>query len=219
MVESTSRSVGKTPGPDPGPDGAAGRAVRAATNAHTIVMRQKRWSAGALSTAMAVAFLLTSCGGVSTGPDDGPLEVADADRNLVGRWTDRAGRELPDGSSESGGILVISSSVGSTTCTTSNVTVFIQLAWPVGTELDWDKGYDERRDAPRFVRDTAGSGLSTEGPPGALDTTLPATATATGFTRQGNTISVDERQRLLYVQRPDGRTERWARLAPETGCA
>ena len=164
--------------------------------------------------------LSTACTGGENVPTSGPPEatVAPADRDLVGRWVDASGRELPDGTAASNGILVLQTSVGSTTCTTEHVTVFIRLAWPVGRELDWNAGDWTDDDAPWFVRDPSGGGIKTYAPSD-LDVDLPRTARPTGFRREGNSLSVDPEQVALYVSRPDGHTERWARVRPGEGCA
>lgn len=146
------------------------------------------------------------------------VTVLPADADLVGRWTDASGRELPDATAASDGILVLQVSVGSTTCTREDVTVFLQLAWPVGREVDWNSGNWTDQDAPSFVRDTSGGGIRTVGP-SHLDVPLPRTARATGFQRQGNRLSVGPTPDAVYVTRPDGHTERWARVRPGEGCA
>ena len=143
--------------------------------------------------------------------------MAADEQDLLGRWTDAAtGRELPDGSQASAGILVVSTSSGSTTCTEDG-TVFLQLAWPPGSEVDLFAGKADDRNAPRFIRDTTGSAMDTVGTSD-LDATLPASAKPTGFRRGANTISVDVHAKQVYVTRPDGRTEQWARLRGG-GCA
>ena len=143
--------------------------------------------------------------------------MAADEQDLLGRWTDRAtGRELPDGTGDSAGILVVSTSAGSTTCTEDG-TVFLQLAWPLGTEVDVFSGSADDRNAPRFIRDTTGSAMDTVGTSD-LDVALPATAKPTGFQRAGNTISVDVTGVKVYVTRPDGHAEQWARLRGG-GCA
>lgn len=141
-----------------------------------------------------------------------------ADEDLVGRWVDASGRELPDASAASNGILVLKATIGSTTCTTDNVTVFIQLAWPVGREVDWASGDWSDQDAPSFIRDTSGGGIRTFGPSD-LDVQLPRTARPTGFQHQGNQLSVGPKPDAIYVTRPDGHTEQWARMRPGEGCA
>lgn len=140
------------------------------------------------------------------------------DETLVGRWTGNDGRLLPDGTTDSAGILVVSTSTGSSTCTDANGTVFAQLAWPVGRELNLNDPEIDDSDAPRFIRDTTGSLLKTDGPSD-LDAALPSKAHATGFPLHGNTMAFDDKPIALYVIRPNGRTERWARLVDETGCA
>jgi hypothetical protein len=148
-----------------------------------------------------------------------PAALAEADQNLFGRWTDATGRELPDGMTASGGIggtLVVVTTAGSTTCSENNTTIFLQLAWPVGTELDLTGGWKDAA-APTFVRDTTGSRMKTDGPSD-LDVEPPKSARPTGFQREGNTISVDPKRMAVYVTRADGRAERRARLGPGEGC-
>lgn len=138
---------------------------------------------------------------------------AEADRNLIGTWVDaRTGRELPAGPAHSDTTLVVATTIGSTTCTEDNATVFLSIAWPVGTESSTEE------QELRFVRDTRGSLLETNGPSD-LNVSLPKSARPTGFQREGNTISVDPKGRAAYVTRPDGQTERWARLKTGSGCA
>lgn len=164
--------------------------------------------------------LVTGCAGGGNVPTSGPpkVTVEPADQDLVGRWVDASGRELLDASAASNGILVLQATIGSTTCTTGNVTVFIQLAWPVGREVDWNSGNWTDQDAPSFIRDTSGGGIRTFGPSD-LDVQLPKTARPTGFQRQGNQLSVGPKPDAIYVTRPDGHTERWARMRPGEGCA
>lgn len=154
-------------------------------------------------------------GASSGGPD---VIIQEADRDLLGRWTDATGQALPDGTAASHGILVIETSYGSTTCTERNGTVFLRLTWPVGTEVDLFNGEDRSTNMLDFVRDTTGSRLETDGPSD-LDVTLPKSARPTGFRRAGNTLHVDPKKKLVYVTRAGGTTERWARLKRGQGCA
>ena len=142
--------------------------------------------------------------------------VAVDEQDLLGPWTDADGQVLPDGTAATNGLLVVATSSGSTTCTADG-TVFLQLAWPVGTEVDLFAGTWSEEDAPRFIRDTAGSAMDTVGSSD-LDTRLPTSARPTGFNRAGNSISVDPEEVAVYVSRPDGTVEQWARLRGG-GCA
>jgi hypothetical protein len=110
----------------------------------------------------------------------------------------------------------VASEAGSTTCGADHVTVFLQLSWPVGTKLDLNQAYQDAA-APRFVRDTTGSKLRTYGSSD-LDVEVPASARPTGFSRQGNMISVEPDAMAAYVTRANHRTERWARLRAGEGC-
>jgi hypothetical protein len=98
-----------------------------------------RWPSFLLPTGLALALALAGCATDASGRS-GPLRVKKADRELIGRWTDSSGRQLEDGTSASNGILVVHSSPGSTTCADDHVTVFLELAWPVGRPLDTNKG-------------------------------------------------------------------------------
>jgi hypothetical protein len=170
----------------------------------------------AAAALLAMVMLATSC--ALPAPGQPATEVARADRDLVGRWLDAEDHELPDGTDESG-ILVIRSTGGSANCDGSNVTVFLELAWPAGRRLDVSKGDVEESDAPRYLRDSVGSAIETIGSSD-LDASLPGSATRTGFHRDGNTISVvADDPSSVYVTRADGRIERWARLRDGAGCA
>lgn len=171
--------------------------------------------AGVLGLAIA---LNSGCGGGEAPAGAPRITASSSDADLFGRWVDPSGRELPNASAESNGILVLQATVGSTTCTTRNVTVFIQLAWPVGREVDYNSGNWNDDEAPSFIRDTSGGGIRTFGPSD-LDVPLPRTARPTGFQRQGNELSVGPKPDAIYVTRPDGHTERWARVRPGEGCA
>jgi hypothetical protein len=162
---------------------------------------------------LAIPALLWACSGAgqAASSDSPPVTLSEADRSLVGRWTDSAGRELPDGTNASGGLLVLQTNAGSTTCSAGHATVFLRISWPVGTQLDWRDGAWTDADAPEFVRDTTGSAIETYGHSD-LDIDLPRSAQPTGFQRQGNTLSVDSPRVAIFVTRPDGRTERWARV-------
>jgi hypothetical protein len=159
--------------------------------------------------ALVAVTVLPACGQAASsgGP---PAVVAPEEQDLLGRWNDATGRELPDGTSASKRVLVVSTSAGSTTCTEDG-TVFLQLAWPPGSEVDLFAGTWDDQNAPQFIRDTTGSAMETVGTSD-LGATLPASAKSTGFQRGGNTISVDVKAKKVYVTRPDGRTEHWARL-------
>jgi hypothetical protein len=165
-----------------------------------------------LATVAVVVALLMAC----TSSYVHRLRVDSADADLIGRWRDATGQELPDGTNAMGGVLVVSTGAGSTSCTEDHVTVFMQLAWPVGTELDLNSDVAES-DAPMFVRDTAESLLETEGTSD-FDAELPKTAKPTGFNREGNAISVVPDGHAVYVTRASGRIERWPRLKPGQGC-
>jgi hypothetical protein len=161
----------------------------------------------------ALALTLTGCSSVVPGRSPA-LHVDEADRDLIGRWSDASGRELEDGSN---GILVIRSQAGSTTCGEDHVTVFLELAWPVGRKIDVNQGITEEM-VPRFVRDTTGALLRFDGGSD-LDTDLPGSARPTGFFLNGNTIHASPDGRAVYVTRTTQRVERWPRLKPDPVCA
>ena len=141
------------------------------------------------------------------------LAGCSGDGDLVGSWTDtRTGRLLPDGSPRANGLLVVNTVQASNDCSGDD-TVFLMLAWPVGTPVDGD---DETR-VHTYLRDTRGSLLPTDGTSD-LDASLPAEARSTGFEREGNVIHVVDHGERIYLVRPDGGAERWARLIPGTRC-
>ena len=166
-----------------------------------------------------LAALATGCApGTAASPGGPPVTVGPDQLDLVGPWRDAQGRELPDGTTASGGVLVLAAGSGSTTCTVDHVTVFLELSWPPGRRLDWTAGYDED-DTQRYLRETEGSLIATDGRSD-LDTALPADARSTGFTKDGNTLYADASQpSAIWVQRPNQRVERWARLKIGGGCA
>lgn len=144
--------------------------------------------------------------------------MAPDQRDLVGPWLDAAGRELPDGTTASGGVLVLAAGSGSSTCTGDHVTVFLELAWPPGRRLDWTADYDED-DIQRYMRDTKGSLIATDGQSD-LATALPTAARFTGFHKDGNALyAVASKPSAVWVQRSNQRVERWARIKPGGGCA
>jgi hypothetical protein len=139
-------------------------------------------------------------------------------RDLIGTWFDAQGRPLPDGTNASNGILVIQTGSGSTSCTTDNVTVFMELAWPAGRQLDWTKSYGPG-DTHRYIRETRGSLMTTDGVSD-LDTELPAAARDSGIHKDGNTIfAIASRPEAIWIRRNEGHVERWARLGFGAGCA
>jgi len=88
-----------------------------------------------------------------------------------------------------------------------NVTVFMELAWPPGRRLDWTAGY-EPEDTNRYIRQTAGPAIKTEGESD-LDAELPAAARSTGLHKDGNLLyAVESKPSAIWVQRPDGQLER-----------
>jgi hypothetical protein len=169
-----------------------------------------------------VLVLLTSlaggCSGSAPSGDNRRVEVASDQRDLVGTWYGPDGEAVPDGTNDSGGILVLSAGPGSTTCSLQNVTVFVELAWPPGRKLDWSAGY-EPEDTNRYIRQTAGSGMTTDGQSD-LEADLPAAARSTGLNKDGNLLyAIESNPAAIWVQRADGRVERWARLKYGQGCA
>ena len=168
---------------------------------------------------LVVATLLAGCSSASVPVDGVPVATVSADeQDLLGTWRDADGRALPDGMSGSDGVLTVAASSGSTTCSEANGTVFLLLAWPPGRRLDWASSNDAN-DMYSYVRQTQGSGLKTDGPSD-LDATLPAAARSTGLNKDGNLLyAITAEPAAIWVQRPDRRVERWARLGPGEGCA
>lgn len=173
--------------------------------------------AGSVLATVCLLSSMTGCGvAASVGPP--PVMVPRDQQDLVGTWHDARGNPLPDGRNASNGILVIQAGPGSTSCSTKNVTVFMELSWPPGRRLDWNQGYDPA-DTNRFVRDTEGSLMATDGASD-LDTSLPASAENTGINKDGNSIYADVTEPdAIWVRRGSGKVERWARLGAGEGCA
>jgi hypothetical protein len=171
------------------------------------------------SIAPCLALLVLLASGCSTSAPGTPrVKVAADQRDLVGSWYDVDGHQVPDGTNDSGGVLVLAAGAGSTTCSTENVTVFMELAWPPGRRLDWIAGY-EPGDTNRYIRQTAGSAIETEGQSD-LDAELPAAARSTGLNKDGNLLyTIEAKPSAIWVQRPDGSLERWARIKYGQGCA
>ncbi|HEX8508989.1 MAG TPA: hypothetical protein VF635_05765 [Propionibacteriaceae bacterium] len=125
------------------------------------MMNRRRQQAAIVVVALVAVTVLPACGEAASsgGP---PAVVAPDEQDLLGRWTDAMGQVLPDGTSASKGILVVSTSAGSTTCTEDG-TVFLQLSWPPGSEVDLFSGEGDDKSAPQFIRDTTGSAMETVG--------------------------------------------------------
>lgn len=166
-----------------------------------------------------LSVLAGGCSGLASSGGKPQVEVASDQRDLVGSWYDADGEKVPDGTNESGGILVLSAGAGSTTCSVQDVTVFMELAWPPGRQLDWKAGY-EPEDTNRYIRQTLGSGMATDGQSDLALADLPAAALSTGLNKEGNVLyAIESKPAAIWVQRPDGRVERWARLKNGQGCA
>ena len=160
--------------------------------------------------------MVTGC--ASNVPSLDEVNLPGDQEGLVGQWQDRSGRLLPDGTNDSGGILVVHSNAGSSTCSAENATVFMALAWPPGRQLD-SKKPEEPGEYNRYMRDTTGSQLESDGVSD-LRTELPKRAVSTGIHREGNTIhAIPSKGSAIWIQRADGHIERWPRLKTETGCA
>ena len=166
-----------------------------------------------------IAILVAGCSSGTVPIDGVPDATVSADeQDLRGTWQDADGRALPDGMSASDGVLTLAASSGSTTCSAANGTVFLLLAWPPGRRLDWARS-DDVGDTYSYVRQTQGSGMKTDGPSD-LDATLPAAARSTGLNKDGNLLyAITSTPAAIWIQRPDRRVERWARLGPGEGCA
>jgi hypothetical protein len=136
--------------------------------------------------------------------------------DLVGRWRGADGRVLPDGTDQPKEVLVIRSEVGSTSCTSENVTVMLDMSWPPGSRLDGRRP-DGGGESQRYVRD-ARSVMRTEGQSD-FDTALPSQASLTGIHRAGNRLyAITSDPSAIWIQRSSGRVERWARLPDREGC-
>ncbi|SDS55925.1 hypothetical protein SAMN04488543_1958 [Friedmanniella luteola] len=179
---------------------------------------RQRSSRGLLCLAV-LGLLAARCASGTAATPGGPVVTVPPDqRDLVGLWHDAAGRELPDGTNASGGVLVLAAGSGSSTCTGDHVTVFLELAWPPGRRLDWNAGYDED-DTRRYMRETEGSLIETVGRSD-LDAALPRGARSTGFSKDGNTLYViASKPSAVWVERPDRRVERWSQIKSGGGCA
>lgn len=162
--------------------------------------------------AAAAGMVLSSC--TTTAPK---LDISGDQADLVGTWKDANGHPLPDGTNGSDAILAVQALPGSTTCDDTHVTVFMSIAWPPGTRLDWNKGGAEDH-YYRYVRDTAGALVGVDGQSD-LDTKLPLNAGSTGINRKGNAIyAVAADPSSIWVSRPNGTIERWTNLPPGEGC-
>ena len=160
-----------------------------------------------------VLVFVTSCGRpASVGPPE--VMVARDQRDLTGTWFDAQGRPLPDGTNASNGILVIQAGSGSTSCSTDDVTVFIELAWPAGRRLDWNKSYGPG-DTHRYIRQTKGSLMATDRQSD-LDTELPASAKDSGIQKDGNAIfTITSKPEAIWIRRGDGQVSAGHDLASE----
>lgn len=134
--------------------------------------------------------------------------------DLVGRWQDSNGADVADGTS---GVLTLSAFSASTSCSEADPTVFLDLAWPVGSRVDQDQP-SSSRDHHSYVRDPHGSSWTKDQPD--LDTKLPAAARASGLRRAGNELYAKPSDpSAIWVQRPDGHVERWPQQKQDAGCA
>lgn len=159
---------------------------------------------------LALLVPLAGCTAPQTIPS---LEPPPDQVDLVGRWQDQDGADVPDGRHD---VLTLAAGVGSTSCSDRDVTVFLELAWPAGRRLDRNQATTSG-DHQTYVRDPHGSYWTQEQPD--LDTRLPAAARATGLHRAGNELyTVPSDPSRIWISRPDGRIERWPRQRPGTGC-
>lgn len=184
---------------------------------HVITTHRRRSRHRAFACFVVLLAVTASCGRpASVGS---PYVMVSRDqRDLIGTWFDAQGRPLPDGTNDSNGILVIQAGSGSTSCSTDNVTVFIELAWPAGRRLDRNKSSGPG-DTHRYIRESRGSLMAADGQSD-LNTELPASATDSGIQKDGNAIFViTSKPEAIWVRRGDGQVERWPRLSFGEGCA
>jgi hypothetical protein len=188
-----------------------------AHSGHVTTPRLRRSNGWVFACFVVLLAVVTSCGRpASVGPPG--VMVPRDQRDLIGTWFDAQGRPLPDGRNASNGILVIQAGSGSTSCSTDDVTVFMELAWPAGRRLDWNKSYVPG-DTHRYVRETTGSLMATDGQSD-LYTVLPAAAKDSGIQKDGNAIfTITSKPQAIWIRRGDGNVERWARLGFGEGCA
>lgn len=133
--------------------------------------------------------------------------------DLVGRWQDSVGVEVADGSD---GVLTLSTFSASTSCSDADPTVFLDLAWPIGSRVRLEA--IASGDRYSYVRDPHGSYWTQDEPD--LETDLPATAQDSGFRRANNELYAKPSDpSAVWVRRPDGHVERWPQQKQGTGCA
>lgn len=180
--------------------------------------RRARRAHNLLSLAVIAATVAGCTPGRAVPPSPPAVTAAPDQQDLVGRWRDAHGVEVPDGSdTASEGMLVLRAGPGSTNCSTANVTVFLEVAWPPGRGVDW-KARSDAAATQKFVRETKGSLLGTTSQSD-LDATLPASARSTGLNKDGNTLyTVTSEASAIWIKRADQRIERWGKLQSGAGC-
>ena len=156
------------------------------------------------------ALLAASC---TPAPEPPQPDLTAAHTALLGRWTDlTTNSEAPAGENGWGPLAVIVFAASNQCADTTN-TLMMKTAWPLGTTAD------PPYNMPSFLRDTTDATIGTLGT-SEFNISLPASAPAPRFAREGNTIRVDHHARWIYLERADGRVERWARLRSNVGeCA
>jgi len=180
--------------------------------------RRRRRVHDLLSLAV-IAALVAGCTPSRAVPSTPQVTVAPNQQDLVGPWRDAQGVEVPDGTNASeAGVLVLSASSVSTTCSTTNVTVLIEVAWPPGRRVD-RKARSDAAATHRFLRETKGALPETDSQSD-LEATLPPNARSTGLNKDGNTLyAIPSNATAIWIQRADQRVERWGRLRSGVGCA
>jgi hypothetical protein len=165
------------------------------------------------------AALVAGCTPGRAVPSIPRVTVAPDQQDLVGRWRDAQGVEVPDGRDASdAGVLVLSAISVSTTCSTASVTVLVEVAWPPGRRVDREARSDAAA-THRFLRDTKGALLETDSQSD-LKAALPPNARSTGLNKDGNTLyAIPSNAKNIWIQRADQRFERWGRLKSGVGCA
>lgn len=176
-------------------------------------MRLSRFARAFAITGWAVV-LLTGC---QAAPHSTPNRTPPAsEAELIGPWVDTATtQEAPSGDPPGSPLVVSAIPFSYDGCSKDAVaqTVKLALGWPVGPAVG------PPYDTADFVRQPP-QGARSPYTPSDLDATLPASAPAPRFSRNGNFITVDPRGRWVYVQRSAAQVEKWGRVTGDLpGCA
>lgn len=200
-VEKTRYTRGRTGGP---PAITRGRA----TEPRRVIRETAASFVAALSILGTMRVLLTStlvlalAGCDSTGRSGEPLSFTPTEWDVS--WVDGNGSEVPN--------TVLQTYSGPEHCDWQQA-AFLSLAWPPGTEEDWDTARQYARDPARVLPPTYFE------EPLDLEAALPPTARDTGYRLgEAELWLADDVASAVYVVRK-GRVERWPRARPVLACA